>query len=250
MTAFYDRAKMAVTTAPGTGVLALGAVVPGYQSFAAAGVADGGTFSYVIEDGNNFEYGRGTYAASGPTFTRTTIINSSAGAGEPITATANATIAATVLAEDLAALAAAGATYPSYNFIRLVLSNNAGGNAYDFVNAAFSDIDGTNQPVSNAVANNQYNAATLGVNNTNPAQSWSSSNTYAPVNFDCTFANAFVPGTLTITPNSGADNDCPQTVQVYYSADGGTTIVEGPLVNFTAWSGSTPQTASIKPPAS
>jgi hypothetical protein len=100
MVQLVDRAKMTVATAPGAGVVALGAAVAGYQSFAAAGVANGAAISYVIEDGANWEYGHGTYSSTGPTLTRTTILGSSNG-GAAIAASAAALVFASVLAEDL-----------------------------------------------------------------------------------------------------------------------------------------------------
>jgi hypothetical protein len=100
MAKLVNRAKMTVASAPGTGALALGAAVAAYQTFAAAGVVDGDVVSYVIEDGANWEAGHGTYAASGPTLTRTTILASSNG-GAAIAATSGALVFVTPLAQDV-----------------------------------------------------------------------------------------------------------------------------------------------------
>ncbi|BCP53762.1 hypothetical protein K32_23790 [Kaistia sp. 32K] len=75
-----DRARMTTATT-GTGAIALGSAVqqPGkgyYQSFAAAGVADGDTFHYVIEDGAAWEIGLGTYTASGSVMARSLVVSS------------------------------------------------------------------------------------------------------------------------------------------------------------------------------
>jgi hypothetical protein len=95
-----NRVKVAVASAPGTGTIALGGAVAGFQSFASAGAPAFCLISYVIEDaGSTWEVGQGTYTASGTTLTRTTILSSSSG-GAAITATSAALVSATALASD------------------------------------------------------------------------------------------------------------------------------------------------------
>ena len=73
-----DRVKETTTTT-GTGSISLGGAVTKFKTFSSA-LSDGDTTYYAIEqqgDDNEFEVGIGTYASSGNTLARTTILSSS-----------------------------------------------------------------------------------------------------------------------------------------------------------------------------
>lgn len=99
MAKLFNRARMTVSGTPGTGAITLGSAQSGFQSFAAAGVADGDTVSYVIEDGSSWEVGQGVYTASGTSLARGAI--SSSNSNNAISATSNATVFLSALASDL-----------------------------------------------------------------------------------------------------------------------------------------------------
>ena len=71
-----DRVKETTTTA-GTGTITLAGAATGFQSFAVVG--DGNTTFYTIasQTGNEWEVGVGTYATSGTTLARTTVLSNS-----------------------------------------------------------------------------------------------------------------------------------------------------------------------------
>ena len=98
MVTLVNRAKMATATT-GTGTVTLGSAASGYQSFANAGVSDGSTVRYVIEEGNNWEIGTGVYTSAGTTLTRNVIESSNSGAA--ITLAGAAEIYITATSEDL-----------------------------------------------------------------------------------------------------------------------------------------------------
>jgi len=110
MTKLVNRAKMTTATT-GTGTITLGSAVDGFQTFADAGVANADVVRYVIEDGDAWEIGTGTYTASNTTLTRT-VAESSIGGGA-ITLTGEAVVFV-------------GATASEFNEIRtpLALSPN------------------------------------------------------------------------------------------------------------------------------
>ena len=100
MVKLVNRAKMSTATT-GTGTITLGSAESGYQSFADAGVADGETVRYVIEDGTDWEIGTGTYTASGTTLSRT--VTESSNSDAAINLSGSAVVFATVAAQDFGA---------------------------------------------------------------------------------------------------------------------------------------------------
>lgn len=63
------------TATAGTGTLTLGAVKSAaFCTIAEAGGANGQTFTFIIEEGNDFEIVQGVYGSAGPTLTRATVL--------------------------------------------------------------------------------------------------------------------------------------------------------------------------------
>lgn len=72
-----NRVRVSTATS-GTGTLTLGAKTANNRvTFAEGGITDGQVVTYVIEEGQDFEVGRGTYTSSGTTLSRDTVLISS-----------------------------------------------------------------------------------------------------------------------------------------------------------------------------
>lgn len=99
------------TSTTGTGTVTLGSALSSHFTVAEAGGVDGTTYTYLIEDGLDFEIGRGVYTASGTTLTRATVIASkiSGTAGtSKINLSGAATVKIAAAKEDLVAFGATG----------------------------------------------------------------------------------------------------------------------------------------------
>ena len=94
MVVLANRAQV-VTSTTGTGTVSLGTAVAGYQTLSEAGVSDGDTVRYVIEDGFDWEIGSGVYTASGTTLSRSVDESSNAGAAISLSGAAVVFVSAT-----------------------------------------------------------------------------------------------------------------------------------------------------------
>jgi hypothetical protein len=163
-----NRAKMSTSTT-GTGTITLGSAVSGFQTFADAGITNGQTVRYAIDDGANFEIGSGTYTSSGTTLTRSVTESSNSDSAISLSGNAEVFIAATVA--DLNPLYAANESSPSAqpsatgtNAVAIGDSSTAGGN-YAAAMGSFSVAGGVNAFSGLGTANGDY-AVALGVSST------------------------------------------------------------------------------------
>tara|TARA_R100001443_G_scaffold47021_1_gene59723 strand:- start:1629 stop:2081 length:453 start_codon:yes stop_codon:yes gene_type:complete len=98
MAVLVNRAKMTTSTT-GTGTITLGSALDGFQTFTGAGVTNGQTVQYCIEDAANFEIGTGVYTTSGTTLTRS--VTESSNSDNAISLSGTAIVFITAVAADL-----------------------------------------------------------------------------------------------------------------------------------------------------
>lgn len=100
MAKFADRVKVGNTTAANAGsatTLTLGSAEAGYQAVPSS--LNGETIRYVIEEGNTWEIGTGTYTHSGTTLTRS--VTSSSNSNNAIAVTTNSKVFIAPIVDDL-----------------------------------------------------------------------------------------------------------------------------------------------------
>lgn len=162
MATLYNRARV-YTATTGTGTLTLGSAVPGYATFAESGAANGVEVSYTLEDGRDFEIGRGTYSFPANTLTRATVllskIDGTIGTGK-LSLSGRGQVFISALAEDIAAGGGGGGSVSSVfgrtgaviseagDYTATQITNTpAGSIAATTVQAALNELDSEKQPL-------------------------------------------------------------------------------------------------------
>lgn len=161
MAVLKNRAKMSTSTT-GTGTITLGSAESGYQTFADAGVANADVVRYVIEDGNNWEIGTGTYTATGTTLSRTVSESSNADAAINLSGSATVFIGAT--AEDIQNFVASTSTATAPNdSVSIAIGGQAVASGTNSISLQRANSSGTDS-IAGAIANNttSYGAHGLG----------------------------------------------------------------------------------------
>jgi hypothetical protein len=100
--AFFNRVEFNSTTS-GTGAFGVGTAVVGFRTPAVAGISNGTPVSYTTQnsDLSQWETGHGTYNTAGPTISRDTVLENSAGNTSPINFTSLPIVRLDLLAQDI-----------------------------------------------------------------------------------------------------------------------------------------------------
>ena len=194
MAQFADRVKVSNTTAASAGsatTLTLGSAEAGYQAVPSS--LDGETIRYVIEEGNTWEIGTGTYTHSGTTLSRS--VASSSNSNNAIAVTSSSKVFITPVVDDLQFVQVYSSTsdLPSasdnHGRITHVHGDGAmyfahGGNWIKLANASdaisLTDLSVTQNAASGSGALT-YNSASGAFSYTPPASTSSSGGTLDPI---------------------------------------------------------------------
>jgi hypothetical protein len=228
---YLDATRFA-PSAGGTADFAVSAAVPGYMTPATAGAADGGTYYYRAEsiDLAQWEIGIGTYAVSGATLARTTVLFSSSSNAKVNFSTAPQ-VAVVALAEGLREKLAAARTY--YVNASTGNDNNSGltsGTAFATIQKAFDtvantlDLNGNNVTIQLAAgtygAGGQVFAPWIGVGNV------------TLLGDATTPSNVVVPGiTVGASPNTVVGSNGARLFVSGIRLTSGITATEGSLIS-------------------
>ena len=151
MVALADRVKVS-TTSTGTGQISLGSAESGYQTFADAGIVNGDTVRYVIEDGSAWEIGTGTYTASGTLMSRTLVDSST---GSLLNLSGSAIVFLSVISSDLQELVTFAANFdlPSIDGTsgQALITDGSGGLTFEDTSGAYTEVNVSEDSVDSDV---------------------------------------------------------------------------------------------------